>query len=40
MPLCYGISGTIRDLDVDATYEEDSVAFPIDALVIDLTKAE
>jgi hypothetical protein len=40
VPLCKGISGTIGNLVVDETYEENLVAFPIDALVIDLTKEE
>jgi hypothetical protein len=38
VPLCEGISGTIGNLVVNGTYEEDPVAFPIYALVIDLTK--
>jgi hypothetical protein len=38
VPLCEGISGTIGNLVVDGTYEEELVAFPIDALVVDLTK--
>jgi transposase len=40
MPLCEGISGTIGNLVVDGTYKEDPVAFPIDTLVIDLTKED
>jgi transposase len=30
VPLCEGISGTIGNLIVDGTYQEDPVAFPID----------
>ena len=40
VPLCEGILGTIGNLVVNVTYEEDPVAFPIDALVIDLTKED
>jgi transposase len=40
VPLCKVISGTIGNLVVDGTYQEDPVAFPIDALVIDLTKED
>jgi transposase len=40
VPLCKGISGTIGNLVVDGTYQEDPVAFPIEALVIDLTKED
>jgi hypothetical protein len=39
-PLCEGISGTIGNLVVDGTYNEDLIAFPIDTLVIDLTKED
>jgi hypothetical protein len=36
--LCKGISGTIGNLVVDGTYQEDPVEFPIDTLLIDFTK--
>jgi hypothetical protein len=36
----WGILGMIGELVVDATYDEDPVAFPIDASVIDLTKED
>jgi hypothetical protein len=35
-----GISGTIGTLVVDRDYVEDAVAFPIDALVVDLSKLD
>jgi hypothetical protein len=40
VPLCKRISGTIGNLVVDETYQEAPIAFPIDALVIDLTKED
>jgi hypothetical protein len=40
VPLCDGISGTIGALVVDRDYVEDAVAFPIDALVVDLSKLD
>lgn len=38
IPLCEGISGTIGNLVVDPTYQDETVALPIDTLVLDLTK--
>jgi hypothetical protein len=40
IPLCDGISGTIGMLVIDGDYVEDAVAFPIDALVVDLSKLD
>jgi hypothetical protein len=40
IPLCDGISGTIRTLVVYGDYIEDAIAFPIDALVVDLSKLD
>jgi hypothetical protein len=40
VPLCDGISGMIGTLVVDGDYIEDAVAFPIDALVVDLSKLD
>jgi hypothetical protein len=38
IPLCEGISGTIGDLKIDQTYQEEEIGIPIDALVLDLTR--
>jgi hypothetical protein len=38
--LCDWISGTIGTLVVDGDYIEDAVAFPIDALVVDLSQID
>ena len=38
IPRCEGISGTIGSLVVDETYVGETIDFPIDALVLDLTK--
>jgi hypothetical protein len=41
VPLCEVVFGTVGELVVDATDEEDAVvAFPIDALAIDLTEVD
>jgi hypothetical protein len=40
IPLCDGISGTIGMLVVDVHYVEDAIAFPIDALVVDLSQID
>jgi transposase len=38
IPLCEGISGTIGDLKIDETYQEEEIDVPIDALVLDLAR--
>jgi hypothetical protein len=38
IPLCEGISGTIGDLKIDETYQEEEIDIPIDALVLDLAR--
>jgi hypothetical protein len=40
IPLCDGISGTIGTLVVDGDYIEDAIVFPIDALLVDLSKLD
>ncbi len=36
--MCEGISGTIGNLEIDATYQEQDIDAPIDALVLDLAR--
>jgi hypothetical protein len=38
IPLCEGISGTIGNLEIDPTYQEEEIDIPIDALVVDLAR--
>jgi hypothetical protein len=38
IPLCEGISGTIGDLKINETYQEEEIDIPIDALVLDLAR--
>jgi hypothetical protein len=38
--LCEGISGTIVDLEIDATYQEQEIDVPINALVLDLARID
>jgi hypothetical protein len=38
--MCEGISGTIGNLEIDATYQEQESDIPIDALVLDLARID
>lgn len=40
IPRCEGLSGTIGNLLVTETSENEPIVFPIDALVLDLTKVD
>jgi hypothetical protein len=40
IPMCEGVSGTIGDLTIDPTYQEEEIDIPIDALVLDLARID